>query len=485
MALHRSPDEEAGHSRIDEARQSRASFASGAGWPCHGQPAAEYGTLPQIPMGSHAILILCLLLPLAISPWAFDDAYYLKETFLLLAGGGLLFGEAMALWRGYTKWVSLPAPLLLFLAFGLASVWQVTNVWAFTFRLALLLAGVAVFIAAARSASPSDLLTALGIAGATATGYGVIQRLGLDPILAPDARFIATFGNPQLYAEFVAPLLPAALCLALVVRGRRSTATAAAGLGFLFTGLLWARVRGPALAAIIALGFLLWALARSCPGLIQHRRKRLLACAGILAGVAILMALTGNIVVWKTWAPPARPDSSRSAAAVTPGRPASTGDLGADFRLAVYRDTLAMIREKPLTGFGLGNFRIGYPAFGKSLGSAHPEMGTEVTPVGHVHNDVLEVAAELGLPGAVVFLWMFLCFIWAGLKAAQALRPEEAWPRLAAGAGLVALAVNSLFAFGFYDPAAGLELWVFAGIAMAPVAGTIASETPEIARRSV
>ncbi len=436
-------------------------------------------------MASRAILILCLLLPLAISPWGFDDAYYLKETLLLVTGGALLLGEAVTLWRGRAAPVALPLPVLLFLAFALASAWRAANLRLFAFRLALVLAGIAIFVAVRRSVAiggrAEGFLTALCVAGAVATGYGILQRLGLDPFLAPDSRFIATFGNPHLYAEFISPLLPAALCLALGAQDGRRAAVATAGLGLLAAGLLWAQGRGPALAALASLIFLLWALQRTSPELLRASRRRLWGCAGVLAGGTGLMALAGNVVAWKPSGPPPPSHPLRTAAAVAPARPAQMGDAGVDFRLAVYRDTLAMIRERPFTGFGLGNFRIAYRAHGKTIAATFPE----VYPVGHVHNDVLEVAAELGVLAAGIFAWMFLRFVRASVAGSRGGPPEEAWPRLAAGAGLVALGINSLFAFGFYDPATALELWVFAGIAMAQGAGALAPATPEGPRRTV
>jgi tetratricopeptide (TPR) repeat protein len=422
-------------------------------------------------MASRAVFILCLLLPLAISPWGFDDAYYLKEALLLLVGAGLLFGEAVALWRGRAEPIAFPIPLLLLLALAIASVWQAANCWAFAFRLALLLSGIAVFVAVARSAGvpgrPAGYFAALCLSAAVATGYGVIQRLGLDPFLAPDPRFVATFGNPHLYAEFVAPLVPVVLCLALVAQGGRRNAIFTAGLAFPFAGLLWARARGPAIAAVAGLGFVLWALRRTCPELLEAGRRRAWTCGGVLAGIAVLMALGGNIALRKPSSPQTAPRASRAAAVVAPDTPTRSADVGVSFRLVVYRDTLAMVRERPLTGFGLGNFRISYPRFARGFGATIPE----VNPVGHVHNDVLEVAAELGLPAAAVFTWMLLAFIRSSLMRPGGAPPEDAWPRIAAGAGLLALGINSLFAFGFYDPATSLELWVFAGISRAPWPG--------------
>lgn len=428
--------------------------------------------IPPTLMASCTVLTLCLLLPLAISPWAFDDAYYLKETFLLVVGGVLLCGQSLALWRGRAARVILPVPLLVFLVLAVLSVWRVANLWAFAFRLALFAAGLAVFVTVARSnGAPgrrAQFLKALCVSAVLATGFGTLQQLGLDPFLATDSRFISTFGNPHLYAEFVAPLLPVLLCLVLVAENAQRLAVAMIGFAVCAGGLLWSAARGPALAALAAMVFLLWALRRESRLLLLENRARLWACAGVLAGVTSLMVLTDNLVARKPWTAPTAPRSDGIATAVTPANSVRMGDLGVDFRLAVYRDTLDMIRERPLTGFGLGNFRIVYPRFARTFGARFAEMNDEVVPVGHVHNDLLEMAAELGLPGAIAFLWMLLWFIRSSVAAVGGRPPDAAWPRLAAGAGLVALAINSLFAFGFYDPATSLEFWVFAGITMAP-----------------
>lgn len=428
--------------------------------------------VPRTSMASRTILTLCLLLPLAISPWAFDDAYYLKETFLLVTGGLLLCGQALAVWRGRAVRVGLPVPLLVFSVIAALSVWRVANIWAFAFRLGLLAAGLAVFVTVARPDNAPRrsglFLKALCVSAAVAAGYGIFQQLGLDPFLGPDSRFISTFGNPHLYAEFVGPLLPALLCLVLVAANVRRLAVALTGFMVCVGGLLWSGARGPALAAMGGLVFLVWALRRESLVLLRESRTRLWACAGILAAVTCLMVLTDTLVARKPWTQPKASRPTGTTSPVTLANPIRVGDLGVDFRLALYRDTLDMIRERPLTGIGLGNFRIIYPKFAKAFGARFAEIDNEVVPVGHVHNDLLELAAELGIPGAMAFLWMLLWFIRSSLAATGGRGLDEAWARLAAGAGLVALAINGMFAFGFYDPATSLELWVFAGVASVP-----------------
>jgi len=63
-------------------------------------------------------------------------------------------------------------------------------------------------------------------------------------------------------------------------------------------------------------------------------------------------------------------------------------------RTRPVRDTLAMLRERPWTGFGGGAF---YNAFTRYKVESLP------LPYNHAHNDYVEIAADLGLPGLLLF----------------------------------------------------------------------------------
>ncbi len=68
-------------------------------------------------------------------------------------------------------------------------------------------------------------------------------------------------------------------------------------------------------------------------------------------------------------------------------------------RVSIWKDTLQVIRDYPLFGTGLGTFRLAY---------RHYQTGLVSMSVEHAHNDYLQSAAELGIPGAVLlFLPIF------------------------------------------------------------------------------
>jgi len=63
-------------------------------------------------------------------------------------------------------------------------------------------------------------------------------------------------------------------------------------------------------------------------------------------------------------------------------------------RVSLWKDTLGLIRDYPLTGIGLGTFGIGFRHYQTSL--------IKFYIVDHAHNDYLEFAAETGLLGAAL-----------------------------------------------------------------------------------
>jgi O-antigen ligase len=108
-----------------------------------------------------------------------------------------------------------------------------------------------------------------------------------------------------------------------------------------------------------------------------------------------------------------------------------------------------MVRRRPLAGVGLGAYAAEFGPAKLALQDEGVEFPAETyhAAFDHAHNDVLEVAAELGVPG-------FLALLWGGAVVARqawrrgrdpAGRDERAWT----AAGLALLAVLALAGFPF------------------------------------
>src|SRR6266513_1023972 len=117
-------------------------------------------------------------------------------------------------------------------------------------------------------------------------------------------------------------------------------------------------------------------------------------------------------------------------------------------RISIWRDTLGLIRHHPLLGTGLGSFSTVYP----SVQSVFLTLLVE-----HAHCDYLEVATELGLPGAIL---VFGSIFWVLAQSARRYgKLEERFDKavsLACIGSIGAILVHSLADFNLYIPANAL-----------------------------
>jgi O-antigen ligase len=121
-------------------------------------------------------------------------------------------------------------------------------------------------------------------------------------------------------------------------------------------------------------------------------------------------------------------------------------------RARVWADTLRMASAFPVAGTGFGTFSAAYPAF------RSPDVRFFYS---HAHNDPIQVAAEGGVPGAlllVVLVVSVLRAVFRGLTGGLGI--------VGAGvaAGLVGVLLHSLVDFDFHIPANAATAAVLAGL---------------------
>lgn len=194
-------------------------------------------------------------------------------------------------------------------------------------------------------------------------------------------RVFGPFVYHNKFAQFIELVLPVVLFQALEDRKRALVWFAAAAL--LFGGILASASRSGLMMGLLELGLLLAAAYVS--GAVRGK-------AVIWSGVSLaLLAVAGGLL-----------------AGWTGMLERLTGlDPRLDLRLPIWKSTLAMIGERPATGFGLGSFPIVYPAY------ADMDVGLIVNTA---HQDWLQWTAEGGVP----MLLAMLGFI--GMAASRLLR---------------------------------------------------------------
>lgn len=260
------------------------------------------------------------------------------------------------------------------------------------------------------------LLRSVGFVAAMAVLVGIWLTFANG--LPPSARFQGIFGNANTIGYFV-PVFTALVLMAAHEYKRRGLLVVTAAL--IFIGLLLSGSRAGLLSALFGVAV----------GLAVARHAKRAVIVAVTCGAVI----AGLFAVWDR-----------------PVRPVGEGVLQigtGSYRLEAWGDGLRLISNRPLTGYGFATTPVVFP-----------ELGGAGSNLGRLHNSYLEMAMDLGWPGATLMTLLAL----SGLAAAwRVSRAGDDWRRV--GALLIAgiaggmmegvfesglLAAGGLLAFHFW-----------------------------------
>jgi len=130
-------------------------------------------------------------------------------------------------------------------------------------------------------------------------------------------------------------------------------------------------------------------------------------------------------------------------------------DLFSD-RWHINRDSLAMFRDFPLFGVGLGNFHYCFTAYRNFVSALYTNQ---------MHNDNLQVIMETGIFGGL----LFFLFIFIILKKILTMAEERKDPfvknmAIAGACGICGVLFHSFFDFNFHIPAVFFLFWLILGL---------------------
>jgi O-antigen ligase len=425
---------------------------------------------PLSPLGHAAGVRICLVvlmasIAVAVVFFGGTETYSWAAVQVLLLGVGVaqvveqLRRPALP-WR---VWI-IPAALLAWAAVQ----WLVPlammasfDRWATSEMFVRLLVYGSAFAAARRVArdarSAQRLILALLVLGVFEAAYGLVQYLtGWQRILWYERVYYrenatGTYVNHNHFAGFLEMVIPFAVARALVALPRAGSHRAHGAAGkvamflFLAAVLVLAVVFSESRMGLLACVGSLMAMA----AVLGLRGRNSAAPHGVLSAGLILLLLVACAALM-FWMGP-EPVFSRFAALSEQQGPAAAGG-----RPAVWADTLRLIGERPLAGIGLGAFEAAYTKV--QTVDVHAR-------VDYAHNDYLQVAAELGVPAALLFWAMIFALATRAVRACwiPADRARQAVALGATGA-LAALLLHSLTDFNLYIPANGLVFAVVLGL---------------------
>jgi len=307
-----------------------------------------------------------------------------------------------------------------------------------------------------------NLTFAFCIAVSIASIYGLIQFMGLDPFPWDDksgmlSQAPATFGNPNFASHSLVPAL--VLATGLFFQQKRRGVIVCIIL-FLCQFAL-TKTRGALVALAAAAILVMVAL------VISRKIKNPAYAVPLTLSVVFIVAVMGVIGV-------------TTVTALTRGQPYPYGTGSAvALRYHSFYGASRLVQEKPLLGHGLGMYQVVNP---KEWTPFEKKYFKEMNSMNdHVHNELLEIAVDAGLPAAIVYMAILLLGMYYGLSIWFS---PHSFPLRSLGLTLAAFYcsffVDGFFGFNFHVPVSTLLLFLMTG-ATAGILRKQQSHCPQVA----
>jgi len=267
------------------------------------------------------------------------------------------------------------------------------------------------------------------------------EMFGINFRLEESKRVMATLGNSNFLGGFLSLTIP--LALSQLMSGHLTTRRWLVGLttAAMVAALFLTQARSSIVAAGVSSMLLVVILRTSRPMAIVAAG---LIFVGIGAGVTLLAPSIGT-----------RFSDLLSL----------EENVSVSRRLYFWKAGGEAVVSSPLIGHGLGSHELVIPRFRNS--SYWMNGSEDVVP--HAHNEFLETAVELGIPGVLLYAALIAFVLWKGSKA---LRSDSEWESSTAAGifcALVAVLLDNLGNVSLRQPSVAMIAWILSGVLISPL----------------
>lgn len=277
------------------------------------------------------------------------------------------------------------------------------------------------------------LFTVFLLSGLLQALYGIMQLYSISPgIVSNQFKVIGTLGNPDYFAGYLVSVAPFAFGIYLLSKNKKvfagyfKTIALISFLGCIFI-LPSTLSRASWLACSAGIAFILWQKYHFTEKLKTIFNTKIKMVSVVAMSLIIFLVIIAGVYQIK-------PESAFG-------------------RLLLWKVSLNMIQENPFVGVGFNKFDVAYnnyqsDYFAKGNGSNTEKLLAD--NVRHAHNEYLQIAAEIGLIGLLIFLGIiFSAFKFSvinnNLNTLQL--TERVIINISSKAGFIALLVFALFSF--------------------------------------
>jgi tetratricopeptide (TPR) repeat protein len=404
------------------------------------------------------LLILLLVTPLIFYPKVQNLSFLPKRTFIQL-----IVCLLWILWiiKSFPKKKLLVfkhpillAILLWILWSGLSIFWAINKYSALTLWLHWFLTMIACIVITytIESLNKIDRLIFFGVVGAAAVSIlGILQYILGTEIIPQAAVPAATFFNPNVAAQYITLMIPFSIMLFLAAFKPSQIWIITISLGLMLVFIYYAKTRAAWLAFLTSLFFILLfiSMTKSWKMLTKRITKQKIIPLTLAIILIILMFNIPPQVREKTQDQPSDqivpyPKEINYGEAINSLFHYQQGTIA--IRIALWLNSLQMIKDNPLLGVGLDNWYIHYPLYHNII-KEDKVFSLDQQPT-RLHNSFLQLLAETSLVGLISFILIFFIFFLRLFKIYfKTNSPEIKIRLLFILMAVICFIVNSLFTF--------------------------------------
>jgi O-antigen ligase len=413
-------------------------------------------------------IILVIFVPAIFYPYLVKPFNPPKE--ILLEGFTII---ALAFWlcrliiKGKIQLIKSPVnlPNFLFILIGLFSLAWSDNPYITLLELPLFLAGPILYFVIINNIIDQKqvyrVLAAIIITGSLIGIYGFLQYQGIDFVFwsknVGRQQVFGLFGNVNYFAEYIIIPLTITVPLFFSVKNRIIKIFLFIGILFMGSSLILTFTRGSYLAFGMAMlfMFLLLILKEGLSKIFNNHKKLIISFLLVVIITSAIIFIPNPLnergtVLYKIKA-------RTSISQLTRGSSIAR-------RVATWKFTWMMIEDKPVLGSGLGTFQ--YNSLRYQAEFFGQDKNRDKYPYGiadKAHNEYLQLWAEFGIIGLIIFLWMVIQYFVSGIRFLKKFKNKDNM-QFALVTGLMgavmAILADAVFGFPLHLPASVSLFWL-------------------------